>query len=191
MAIRLCFAFILCAGLWAKPPKADASFQAKLAKNLRIDHALDRLTFGQRPGDSDAVRRLGIKKWVELQLHPERMAENPELERRLAPLETLRITPLEIWERYPQQQNILAVLTGKPALPDDPILRVTVQRYAAFLKLPAENPDTKPSFASLEPVAKLEDYLSSKQINVLKNGKPDEKRAVLASIPDEKLDEFL
>ena len=44
-------------------------------------------------------------------------AENPELERRLAPLETLRITPLEIWERYPQQQNIVAVLTGKPALP--------------------------------------------------------------------------
>ncbi len=69
------------------------------------------------------VVQTGLKKWMELQLHPERIREDPLLEKRLQPLETLRVSPLEIWQRYPRQQKILAVLNGKPVLPDDPILR--------------------------------------------------------------------
>ena len=90
----------------------SAQFQSKLRKNLSTEHALDRLTFGQRPGDAEASRKLALNKW-----------EDPLLEKRLQPLETLRLSPLEIRQRYPRQQNILAVLNGKPVLPDDPILR--------------------------------------------------------------------
>ncbi len=182
MAIRILIALVLCTGVWAKQPKADAPFQAKLPAKLRIEHALDRLTFGQRPGDAEAARKLGLKKWMELQLHPERIREDPLLEKRLRPLETLRLSPLEIWQQYPQQQHILAVLNGKPALPDDPNLRAAAQRYAGYYKLA----DT-----GLEPLVKLEDLLTEAQIRILKTGKPEQKRTILENIPEEKLDEFL
>ena len=37
-------------------------FQKKLNKDDQILHALDRLTFGPRPGDLAAVKKLGLKK---------------------------------------------------------------------------------------------------------------------------------
>ena len=103
-----------CGGSWRRMKRwQSAQFQSKLPKNLRTEHALDRLTFGQRPGDAGALSKPGLKKWMELQLHPERIREDPLLEKRLQPLETLRLSPLEIWQRYPRQQKILAVLNGK------------------------------------------------------------------------------
>ena len=76
-----------------------------------------------------------LNKWMELQLRPQRIDEDPLLEKRLRPLETLRLSPLEIRQRYPRQQNILAVLNGKPVLPDDPILRAAALRYAGHFRL--------------------------------------------------------
>ena len=56
------------------------AFQEKLSKDEQVLHALDRLTFGPRPGDVEVVKKMGVKKWIDLQLHPERIAENPALE---------------------------------------------------------------------------------------------------------------
>ncbi|MDP9170267.1 MAG: DUF1800 domain-containing protein [Acidobacteriota bacterium] len=58
---------------------ADNPFQTRLSSDQRILHALNRLTFGPRPAELDEVRRAGVEKWIELQLHPERIAENPVL----------------------------------------------------------------------------------------------------------------
>src|SRR6202049_5290314 len=63
-------------------------FQKKLNKDEQIVHALDRLTFGPRPGDVERVKKRGLKKWIDLQLHPERIAENADLEAKLEPLES-------------------------------------------------------------------------------------------------------
>lgn len=63
----------------------------QMSKEQQIEHALSRLTWGPEPGQSEAVRRSGLKKWIELQLHPERVSENPELEKRLAGLNSLNI----------------------------------------------------------------------------------------------------
>lgn len=84
--------------------------------------------FGQRPGNAEALSKAGLKKWMERQLHP-------VLRKRFRPLETLRLSPLEIRQRYPRQQNILAVLNGMTVLPDDPILRAAAQRYAGYFRL--------------------------------------------------------
>jgi hypothetical protein len=62
-----------------------SAFRHKLSSDDQILHALDRLTFGPRKGDVEAVRKMGLKKWMELQLHPERIPENPELAKKLAP----------------------------------------------------------------------------------------------------------
>src|ERR1051326_5327635 len=68
------------AGTLQKKPGPDYSlFDKKLSKDQQIVHALGRLTFGPRPGDVESVRKIGLKKWIDLQLHPERIKENPEL----------------------------------------------------------------------------------------------------------------
>src|SRR5258707_12493720 len=38
----------------------------------RIVHALNRLTFGPRPGDAEAGQRIGLQGWISRQLTPER-----------------------------------------------------------------------------------------------------------------------
>ena len=67
------------------PPQYSA-FAKPLAPSETALHALDRLSFGPRQGDIDEVQRLGLEKWVELQLHPEKLPENPALEAKLEPL---------------------------------------------------------------------------------------------------------
>jgi uncharacterized protein (DUF1800 family) len=85
----------LCAALVAstvdkKPPADYSRFEKPLSKDQAILHALDRLTFGPRPGDVAAVKKMGLEKWIDLQLHPERITENPEVEKRLAALDVQR-----------------------------------------------------------------------------------------------------
>ena len=39
----------------------------------QVAHALSRLTFGARPGDAQLVREMGVDRWIDEQLHPERI----------------------------------------------------------------------------------------------------------------------
>jgi uncharacterized protein (DUF1800 family) len=80
------------------------AFSKPLPKQERYRHALDRLTFGPRPGDLARIERMGLSKWLELQLHPERVPENATLEAKLAPLESPRMTIHETYLRYPNPQ---------------------------------------------------------------------------------------
>src|ERR1700691_5189067 len=93
-------------GKTRKPADDAKLFQKKLSKDEQILHALDRLTFGPRPGDVERVKRIGLKKWIDQQLHPDRLAENPVLETHLQELESLHMTPLETLQHYPQQSMI-------------------------------------------------------------------------------------
>src|ERR1041385_8333090 len=71
--------------------KEDASrrFQKRLRNDQRIQQALNRLTFGPRPDDVAFVKSIGLKKWIDLQLHPERVPENPVLAAKLRMMDTL------------------------------------------------------------------------------------------------------
>ena len=82
--------------------RGGGRFDTPLAKDQKIVHILNRLTFGPRPGDFEEIRRIGVDKWIDLQLHPERIPEDPALEERLKPLETLRMNADEIMAAYPQ-----------------------------------------------------------------------------------------
>src|SRR6185295_6114973 len=87
-------------------------FNKPLDKDQEILHALNRLTFGPRPGDVETVRKMGVKKWIDQQLHPERISESPELAERLRPLESLRMSPAEIAANYPPPQLVQAMTKG-------------------------------------------------------------------------------
>jgi uncharacterized protein (DUF1800 family) len=64
-----------------------------------IVHVLNRLGFGAAPGDLDRVRRVGLKAYIERQLHPDRIPDLAMTER-LAPLATLSKTTSELAEEY-------------------------------------------------------------------------------------------
>ena len=86
---------------------AAGRFDQKLLIDRQIVHVLNRLTFGQKPGDAAQVRLIGADKWIDQQLHPERIAENPALDAKLKPLETLHLTMLQIMDKYSQPVNFI------------------------------------------------------------------------------------
>jgi len=160
-------------------------FQKKIPKDQQILHALDRLTFGPKPGDVARVKKMGLKKWVDLELHPERIEEDPDLEAKLQPLESLRMTPMEAVQHYPTPQMIRAIAAGRQPMPDDAVLRASVQRLVVRYKVKKENDE------EMEPVKTLDEILDASERQTLRNGKPDQKRELLTSLPADKLDDVL
>ncbi len=65
---------------------------AALTDRERVIHALNRLSFGPRLGDVDAVMAQGLDAWIEDQLHPESI-EDSALNARLGPYATTRMSP--------------------------------------------------------------------------------------------------
>src|ERR1700716_1042660 len=88
----------------------------------RVLHALNRFTFGPRPGDIDRVSSQGMDQWFEQQLHPEKINDSA-LEARLAPLRTLRMDTREIVENFPPPQLLKAIIDGREPMPRDPVKR--------------------------------------------------------------------
>lgn len=88
---------IAISGLLIAAP-TDRSFDAPLPKEQRISHALNRLAFGPRPGAAAAIERMGLENWIEIQLHPDRITENPVLQGYLGTLPSLDLSPRELAE---------------------------------------------------------------------------------------------
>jgi Uncharacterized protein conserved in bacteria len=56
----------------ASPVVATAQ-NGELLPDEQIQQALNRLTFGPRPGDAAKVRSMGLSRWIDAQLNPERI----------------------------------------------------------------------------------------------------------------------
>jgi uncharacterized protein (DUF1800 family) len=69
------------------------------ADDATIVHVLNRLTWGPRPGDVEAVRKMGLDGFIEKQLHPERI-DDGALAKRLELLETYGKSSSELLEGY-------------------------------------------------------------------------------------------
>ncbi len=70
-----------------------------------IVHVLSRTGFGPRAGDVERVRSIGIQRYIDEQLHPERIDDAP-VTARLAGLETIGLSSRQIADQYelPQLQ---------------------------------------------------------------------------------------
>ena len=99
-----------------KSPKTKSA--ARLSDDQRILHVLNRLGFGARPGDAARIRTMGIEKYIEQQLFPEKIDDSAS-EAKLQNLETLRLTTADLYERYPQPNQLLQQLQRRNALPAD------------------------------------------------------------------------
>jgi uncharacterized protein (DUF1800 family) len=82
---------------------AVAHSAASTAKDddAAIVHVLNRIGFGPRPGDVDRVRRIGLDRYIDQQLHPDRIAD-AGMRTRLAPLETIGLSSRAIADQYEQ-----------------------------------------------------------------------------------------
>ncbi|HMF93831.1 MAG TPA: DUF1800 domain-containing protein [Vicinamibacterales bacterium] len=58
-------------------------------------HVLNRIAFGPRPGDVERVQAIGLDRYIDEQLHPERIADRA-MAARLADLTTVRLSEQEI-----------------------------------------------------------------------------------------------
>ena len=94
--------------------QATDPFQQKVSPDRQIIHALNRLTFGPRPGDVDEVRRIGVAKWIDQQLHPDQIAENPVLAERLASLKSLQLPLSEVVAKYTPDPSMGMMMMAEP-----------------------------------------------------------------------------
>ena len=102
--------------------KEEEKAAGAMAEQKRAVHALNRLGFGPRPGDVERVAQIGVDKWIELQLHPDKIADSA-LEARIASFRTLRMNTREIVENFPNNDIIRQVSEGKIPMPRDPVRR--------------------------------------------------------------------
>ena len=169
---------------WSLEPPKSNLFQKKLPNDKKILHALNRLSFGPRPGDVEAVRKMGLKKWVDLQLNAGQIPENPDLLAKLKPLDTLQMTTQEMNEHYPTQQMLVAAARGMGSsfLPKDPVLRARTERLAEMYKRRI-NGDTGPAKGTKN----LEDILDPDQAKTLRSGTDAERASLLMDMPEDKL----
>ncbi len=176
----LAFAAVLSLAAAEQP----SPFATPVSNDEKISHALNRLTFGPRPGDFEQVEKMGLKKWIDLELHPNRIAANPELETKLAPLDTLRMTPMELARHYPPPQLIKAMVDGKIPYPTDPEERAMLDNAVRRIKnQQGKNAGEQPTLENAG--------LTEEQQRILRRGVPKEKLKVFDGLLDEQKDEVL
>jgi uncharacterized protein (DUF1800 family) len=78
----------------------------------QVNHVLSRLTFGARPGEVEAVRAMGVDRWIDQQLHPERMSD-ARSDQYFAALESYNTSSQDLMRKYPPPNQLLQRLQAK------------------------------------------------------------------------------
>ncbi len=165
-----------------KKDKAPASGPAE---QKRAIHALNRMTFGPRPGDIQKVVAMGVDQWIDLQLHPEKIPD-AAIEARLAPFRTLRMSSREMVEEFPDQQMIRQMKDGKKPMPSDPAKLAMVRVQIARMEEKKEQKEavvavaSSPSAPVAENTAKTEAELAAAAAAEGSNTSGDNKTATSA-----------
>jgi len=129
--VLLSLAIMISAALLVAADKKDKKNQSQTAAaqmddDKKIVHALNRFTFGIRPGDVERVRSMGLDKWFDQQLHPDKI-EDGGLESRLERFRTLKMSTREMVDNFPPPQVVKAIENGRKGLPHDPAKRAVYE----------------------------------------------------------------
>ncbi len=76
----------------------------ELSADEAIQHALNRLAYGPRPGDIERVRQMGLAKWIDQQLNPKSI-DDGVVEARLNAYPTLRMSSAQLMAEYPNPKQ--------------------------------------------------------------------------------------
>src|SRR5829696_6090770 len=106
-AVTLLYICALVLGTFARVPQTSAQQKAHgLSDERRVLHVLNRLGFGARPGDVERVRAMGIERYVEQQLYPEKI-DDAVAEAKVKRLPALHLSTPELFAKYPQPGALL------------------------------------------------------------------------------------
>ncbi len=158
LTVSLCLSLLAPAPvpvLAAPPPPHKKVRQEYVSTQLqgeaRILHALNRFTFGPRPGDLEVVRSIGLDNWFEQQLHPESL-DLSDLNTRLAEYPAMQWSTADLLYRLPSNTLIRQAINGRLTIPDHGILRTIYEnemaRVEARQEKKKEDGDTKQQTAS-------------------------------------------
>ncbi|MEO7998214.1 MAG: DUF1800 domain-containing protein [Gemmatimonadaceae bacterium] len=84
----------------------------------QVQHVLSRLAFGARPGDVQAVRDMGVDKWIALQLEPQKI-NDAAMDSFLKHFPTLGASGGELELKYPPPAQALAKLAAQQGISRD------------------------------------------------------------------------
>ena len=198
VSLSLCLSLFLIStstGLYGKKkpkavPPAPAPAPASMTSEQKTLHALNRLAFGARPGSVEEIRQMGLDRWIAAQLHPETIAENPTLEARLAPLDSLRMSTEELLHNYPSRQMVKAMSEGRMELPADPTMRAglknAMERYEQNKATDTAAPAPAKANADFRTV--LDSMpLSAEQKATLTRGTPEARITLLQTLPPDQV----
>jgi uncharacterized protein (DUF1800 family) len=102
--------------------------------DARIVHALDRLTFGARPGDVAAVRSMGIETWIDRQLHPEQI-DDSALDAKLKSYPAMQMSLQDLIQQLPPPPVIRQAIKGKFDIPQDQPAMAIYQTQMALIEM--------------------------------------------------------
>ena len=100
-------------------PARPAYKSGQMQGDERILHALNRFTFGPRPGDLEAVKAMGLDAWFNQQLHPNTI-DQTELTARLNQFPAMQRNPQDLLYYLPSGAVIRQAIDGKAPVPDRP-----------------------------------------------------------------------
>jgi uncharacterized protein (DUF1800 family) len=192
LAGGMCLATVLGISANAKQKNAEArQFQKQLAGDQKILQALNRLTYGPRPGDVREVQSMGLKKWIERQLHPDDTPENPVLIEKLKTLDTLEMSGSELVRNYPTPAIVRQMVNGQLPFPTDPDRKLMLTKLMEkYEQRQAKGGDaaTAPNMANGKG---LSEVLSAQQVRSMRQGTAQQRLAAFQAIPKEKQDEAI
>ena len=76
----------------------------ELSEDEAVQHALNRLAYGPRPGDVERVKQMGLAKWIEQQLNP-KAVDDRAVEARLSVYPTLTMSNAQLMAEYPNPKQ--------------------------------------------------------------------------------------
>ena len=92
----------------------------------RILQALNRFTFGPKPGELEAVRQMGLEKWFDQQLHPGSIDE-ADLNARLAQFPAMQWSTQDLLYRLPSNAMIRMAINGRVPIPEQATLHAVYE----------------------------------------------------------------
>jgi len=121
------------AGKTAADSKPKRVVEAPLTAQERALHALNRLSFGPRPEDVQRVEAMGVDRWIELQLHPEKI-DDGGLQTMLKDLPATELSESQLIEKFPPNPMLREMAKNNVALPRDPVEHAIYANQISYLK---------------------------------------------------------
>jgi uncharacterized protein (DUF1800 family) len=138
----LCGLMVVTSGVGAQQVSGERLPGEKHVKPLtereRVLQALNRLTFGPRPGDVAAVESMGLQKWFEMELHPERI-DDSRFGVEMGQFPAMGLPEDQLKERFPSAGMIRQMSRRGESIPSDPVERAIYADAEAVYDAKVEN----------------------------------------------------